>query len=105
MAFKIEKEITPQEVEARLKRGEELRLLDVREPAEWAAGHIAGAVHIPVGQLVERCKELDAGHELIVMCRSGGRSGLACELLGERGFSVVNMTGGLMNWTGELTGE
>ncbi|MBP3964993.1 rhodanese-like domain-containing protein [Paenibacillus lignilyticus] len=105
MGFQAAKEMTPQEVEERLGSGEGLYMLDVREPAEWAAGHLAGAVHIPLGQLIERVNELDAKREIIVMCRGGGRSGLACELLGERGFSVVNMAGGLLNWTGELTGE
>jgi rhodanese-related sulfurtransferase len=77
-------------------------ILDVREPAEWSAGHIAGAKHIMLGQLLERQQELDPKRETIVVCRSGNRSGLACELLQERGFNVVNMTGGLSSWTDEL---
>ncbi|MBO9600516.1 MAG: rhodanese-like domain-containing protein [Cohnella sp.] len=102
MAFNIPKRITPQEVAARLKTGENLFLLDVREPAEWAQGHVAGATHIPLGQLVERRNELDPKRETIVICRSGNRSGLACELLSEQGYRVVNMTGGLNDWTDEL---
>nr|WP_269322116.1 rhodanese-like domain-containing protein [Paenibacillus sp. FSL R5-0912] len=74
MAFKISKEIAPQKVAAQLKKGESLNMLDVREPAQ----------------------------ETIVICRSGSRSGLACELLTEKGFNVVNMTGGLKAWTDEL---
>ncbi|SDW95838.1 rhodanese-like domain-containing protein [Paenibacillus sp. CF384] len=105
MGFQVGKEMSPQEVEKRLGLGERLYMLDVREPAEWAAGHLVGAIHIPLGQLIERLDELDAAREVIVMCRGGGRSGLACELLGERGFSIVNMTGGLLGWTGEMTGE
>ncbi|QHW32352.1 rhodanese-like domain-containing protein [Paenibacillus rhizovicinus] len=102
MAFKIPQEITPQEVEARLLQGEQLYMLDVREPDEWAAGHVAGTVNFPLSQLAERQHELAPGRETIVMCRSGGRSGLACELLSEKGFRVVNMTGGLNAWTGSL---
>ncbi|KKC47788.1 sulfurtransferase [Paenibacillus sp. VTT E-133280] len=102
MAFKIPKATTPQEVAARLKNGEKLNLLDVREPDEWASGHVAGAKHIPLGQLTERLKELDPSKETIVICRSGNRSGLACELLSEKGFDVVNMTGGLNAWTEKL---
>ncbi|QHT63666.1 rhodanese-like domain-containing protein [Paenibacillus lycopersici] len=102
MAFKIPREITPQEVEARLSQGERLYMVDVREPDEWAAGHVAGAVHLPLSQLAGRRHELEPGRELIVMCRGGGRSGLACELLSEHGFRVVNMKGGLIAWTGEL---
>lgn len=102
MAFKPTRTITPSEVQARLQSGDTLYMLDVREPNEWAAGHVAGALHIPVGQLSERRHELDPKRELIVMCRSGNRSGLACELLEEMGYQVTNMTGGLNDWTGEL---
>lgn len=102
MAFIIPNETSPQDVENRLRRGEALFLLDVREPDEWAAGHVAGALNLPLSQLAGRLHELEPGRETIVMCRSGGRSGLACELLSEKGFRVVNMTGGLNNWTGSL---
>ncbi|MCL6604934.1 MAG: rhodanese-like domain-containing protein [Paenibacillus sp.] len=101
MAFKIPQEMSPQKVASRLKRGENLILLDVREPMEWAEGHLPNAKHIPLGQLIERQHELDPEREIIVMCRSGSRSGLGCELLSERGFHVVNMTGGLSAWTNE----
>lgn len=102
MAFKISKEITPQQVAERLKNGETLKMLDVREPAEWAEGHVMGAKHIPLGQLLIRIDELDPNGEMIVMCRSGGRSGLACELLIEKGYNVVNMTGGLGAWSDDF---
>lgn len=102
MAFKPTRTIKPEEVQAQLQSGESLYMLDVREPNEWAAGHVAGAMHIPVGQLTERRQELDPNREMIVICRSGNRSGLACELLEEMGFQVVNMTGGLNAWSGEL---
>lgn len=102
MAFQISKEISTTELANRLKNGESPIIVDVREPAEWAEGHIAGAKHIPLGQLIERMDELDKNQEMILICRSGGRSGLACELLSENGFDVVNMTGGIMSWTDEL---
>ena len=102
MAFNIPKSTTPEEVAHRLNNGEKLSLLDVREPEEWAAGHVAGSKHIPLGQLFERLDELDPSQETIVICRSGNRSGLACELLSEKGFHVVNMTGGLNAWTDKL---
>ncbi|MDQ0089122.1 rhodanese-related sulfurtransferase [Paenibacillus anaericanus] len=102
MAFQISKEITPTELSNRLNIGEAPVIIDVREPAEWAEGHIAGAKHIPLGQLTGRLDELDKDIEMIIVCRSGGRSGLACELLSEHGFDVVNMTGGLMSWNDEL---
>ncbi|MDU4697153.1 MAG: rhodanese-like domain-containing protein [Paenibacillus sp.] len=102
MAFKPEKEITSAELATRIKRGEPVNVLDVREPLEWAEGHIPGAKHIPLGQLPERHAELDPQEELIVVCRSGGRSSLACELLGERGYNVVNLLGGMMAWQDEV---
>ncbi|GGA29538.1 rhodanese-like domain-containing protein [Paenibacillus physcomitrellae] len=105
MAFKVPKEISPEQLEERLHQGETVMMLDVREPGEWFEGHLPGAKHIPLGALPERCEELDRNKEWVVMCRSGGRSGLACEILHERGFKVVNLTGGLLRWTGELSGE
>ncbi|MEA3572392.1 rhodanese-like domain-containing protein [Paenibacillus phoenicis] len=102
VAFQPEKEITPAELVMRMKRGEQVHVLDVREPLEWAEGHISGAKHIPLGQLPERFVELDPEEELIVVCRSGGRSSLACELLSERGYRVVNMTGGMLVWQDEV---
>lgn len=102
MAFLIPKSTTPQEVATRLNHCEKLNVLDVREPEEWAAGHIEGAKHIPLGQLTERLRELNPNQETIVVCRSGNRSGLACEMLSEKGFNVTNMTGGLNAWTDKL---
>ncbi|MFD3261443.1 rhodanese-like domain-containing protein [Paenibacillus lentus] len=102
MAGRVNKEITPPELSERLKKGEKIMMLDVREPDEWAAGHVRGAKHIPLGQVLERLNELNADEELVVICRSGNRSGLACELLQEKGFNVVNMTGGLLAWEDEL---
>ncbi|MGG6310363.1 rhodanese-like domain-containing protein [Paenibacillus macerans] len=102
MSFKNIKQITAREVAERLKKRESLMLLDVREPGEWFEGHIEGAKHIPLSQLSVRQKELDPKRETIVICRSGSRSGLACELLSENGFHVINMTGGLNAWTDKL---
>lgn len=99
MAFKVQKEITPQEVAEQLRHGKELIMLDVRESVEWVEGHVEGAIHIPLGQLMQRYHELDSTQEVIIMCRSGNRSGLACELLSEKGLKVANMTGGLSKWT------
>ncbi|OAB45327.1 rhodanese-like domain-containing protein [Paenibacillus glacialis] len=102
MAFNIPKEITPEALASRLNNGESLLIIDVREPQEWMEGHIAGSKHIQLGQLLERQDELDLAQEMFMICRSGSRSGLACEMLSERGFNVVNMTGGLMDWTDRL---
>lgn len=95
-------EITPKQVAERLKNGESIAMLDVRETQEWVQGHIIGAKHIPLGQLFMRINELDANEEIIVMCLSGARSGLACELLNEEGYNVINMTGGLGAWSDDF---
>jgi rhodanese-related sulfurtransferase len=76
---------------------EELSVLDVREPVEWAHGHIEGAVHIPLGELTERLDEVGGGQTLVV-CKVGGRSGQAAAWLLEQGYDVVNLDGGMLDW-------
>lgn len=73
-------------------------LLDVREPDEWAAGHVAGATHIPMGQVETRLAELPPGIEIVVVCRVGGRSAKITELLGKHDVTAVNMVGGMKAW-------
>ncbi|NNU99996.1 rhodanese-like domain-containing protein [Geobacillus sp. DSP4a] len=96
------KTITPKEVEERLRSGESLHIIDVREPEEVAAGKIPGAVNIPLGLIEFRMHELDKNEEYILVCRSGGRSGRAAEFLDSRGYRVVNMTGGMLAWEGPV---
>ncbi|AMV11205.1 MULTISPECIES: rhodanese-like domain-containing protein [Geobacillus] len=96
------KTITPKEVEERLRAGESLHIIDVREPEEVAAGKIPGAVNIPLGLIEFRMHELDKNEEYILVCRSGGRSGRAAEFLDSRGYRVVNMTGGMLAWEGPI---
>ncbi|MBC8078807.1 MAG: rhodanese-like domain-containing protein [Gorillibacterium sp.] len=103
MEFREPKEITPKELAKRLERGEPVQVIDVREPDEWVEGYIAGSKHIPLGQLMENQHKLDPRHEIIIVCRSGGRAGRACELLSGKGFNVTNLVGGLLAWTGSLT--
>ena len=73
-------------------------VLDVREQDEWDAGHIAGATHIPLGELPSRLDELP-DEDLLVVCRSGGRSMRASAWLNHTGFTARNLTGGLRAWT------
>lgn len=73
------------------------QVLDVREDDEWAAGHVPGAVHIPMGELPARVEELPE-EELIVVCRSGGRSARASAWLNSTGFDAYNLEGGLAAW-------
>ncbi|MNG32760.1 putative adenylyltransferase/sulfurtransferase MoeZ [compost metagenome] len=92
----------PREVASKLKKGEPLTIVDVRESYEWISGHIPGAKHIPLGQIPERLGELDPKKETIVVCMSGGRSSRACEYLSHLGYKVINMKGGMSAWTGDI---
>ncbi|MCL6445886.1 MAG: rhodanese-like domain-containing protein [Alicyclobacillus sp.] len=92
--------IHPLDVYERLKRGDELQIIDVREPEEVATGKIPGAKHIPLGQIPNRLNEIDPNTDTVVVCRSGGRSARACEFLMLAGFSrVKNMLGGMNAWS------
>lgn len=75
-------------------------LVDVREPWEWDAGSLAerGAVHIPLGELLDRMDELPEGRQIVTYCRVGGRSADAAERLRAAGLSARNLRGGLAAW-------
>ncbi|HEY6276064.1 MAG TPA: rhodanese-like domain-containing protein [Streptosporangiaceae bacterium] len=73
-------------------------LLDVREPDEWEAGHVPGALHIPLGQLSARAGEIGRDREVYVICRSGHRSGRAARALAGAGWQVHNVAGGMTGW-------
>ncbi len=90
--------ISPAELKVRLENGESPLMVDVREDDEVAQGMIEGAIHIPLGQISERHNELPTAVEIIVICRSGGRSGRACEFLSANGYNVTNMSGGMLEW-------
>ncbi len=74
-------------------------LVDVREPREWVDGHIEGAVHIPLGDLVRRAAEVDKSKSVVTVCRSGHRSLAAADALKDLGFAdVASMNGGMIAW-------
>lgn len=89
-------ELTATEVAAALHRGE-LAAVDVRESGEWQAGHIEGAVWIPMGELADRLAELPQG-ALAIVCRSGSRSGMVADWLERCGVDAANMAGGMQAW-------
>ncbi|PFL66296.1 rhodanese [Priestia megaterium] len=78
-----------------------MHILDVREVGEVKTGKIPNALNIPLPLLEFRMHELDKANNYIVVCRSGGRSGMAARFLEQQGYSVTNMTGGMMEWKGE----
>jgi len=75
-----------------------VRLLDVRTPAEYAAGHIPGAKLIPLDSLRDRLSEIDRDGIITVYCGVGYRSYHACKILAHAGHQVENMSGGFTSW-------
>ena len=74
------------------------QLIDVREDEEWAKGHAASAIHIPLGSLSGRLDEIDKANPVVVCCRGGVRSARAANLLRLEGFDVSNLDGGMNAW-------
>jgi rhodanese-related sulfurtransferase len=75
-----------------------LLVLDVREQVEWELGRIQEAVHIPMAEIPDRIHELEDVPQIVIVCRSGSRSGLVAEFLQENGLSAWNMDGGMIAW-------
>jgi adenylyltransferase/sulfurtransferase len=95
-------EVTPRELKARLDRGDDLYILDVREPHEYQICNIGGHL-IPLGDLSRRVNELDSAREIVAHCRSGKRSAEAAEFLRKAGFKKIwNLKGGILAWSDEV---
>lgn len=77
-------------------------VLDVRTPAEFAQGHIHGAVLIPVTELATRMDEVPVDREIVTVCHSGNRSTMAAKQLSKAGYRVKNLQHGMMRWTGPV---
>ncbi|MCU1455513.1 MAG: hypothetical protein JWN46_3659 [Acidimicrobiales bacterium] len=73
-------------------------VIDVREPDEYVEGHVPGAPLVPLGEVVERIDEIPTEGEVLVICKSGGRSRRAAEHLRGQGIDAVNIAGGTMAW-------
>lgn len=94
-------EISTSDLRARLDAGEDIMLLDVRQPEEYAEQHIPNSILVPLGELPDRIDEIEEyrDKEIVVICRSGNRSGQACMFLTMSGFGhVMNMRGGMLQW-------
>jgi sulfur-carrier protein adenylyltransferase/sulfurtransferase len=91
----------PQQLADELKRGGEdsLVLVDVREPQEWAQGRLPGSLHIPLGSLPARSKEIPADKTPVFICAGGVRSMSACKFLAAEGRSSINLSGGVYAWS------
>lgn len=97
-------QITATELKQRLDSGDDIQLIDVRQPDEYAFAKIEGAKLIPLGEVVRRMNELDDSKETIIHCKMGGRSAKAIELLQQAGFkgNMSNMKGGITAWSNEV---
>lgn len=91
-------EHTPAEVHALLAEDDTIQLVDVREPHEYEAGSIAGARHIPLGQLMTAAEQLDPSRPVVFQCRVGGRSKMATDAFRASGWDARNMSGGIVAW-------
>ena len=80
---------------------EKLTILDVREIHEYAAGHIPSAENFPLSTLGSDFSKLDKDQKYYVICQAGGRSAKAYDFLDAQGFDVINVEGGMNNWSGE----
>lgn len=96
-------DITVKELKERMDRGEAPTLIDVREPHEYEICKIPGATLIPQGQLSQQLAGFDPDQEIVVHCKSGGRSGRAVEMMKARGFkNARNLTGGVLAWIDQI---
>ena len=96
-------ELSVEELKALRDRGEKLVLVDVREPREWAISDLGDSVKIPLGTLPENLEKLSKDDEIVVYCRTGGRSGNAVAFLLEHGFEKVrNLAGGINRWADRI---
>jgi rhodanese-related sulfurtransferase len=99
----VVEEITARELQARRATGTGPVVLDVRENWELAVATIPDTRHIPMNEIPARLGELDTNAEIVVMCRSGGRSLQVAHFLDRNGFrSVANLTGGILAWSRDV---
>lgn len=97
-------EISATELAELLKNKADIQLIDVRQPDEYAFARIEGAKLIPLGEIMQRMKELDQSKEAVIHCKMGGRSARAIEALQAAGYSgsLKNLRGGITAWSNEV---
>jgi molybdopterin/thiamine biosynthesis adenylyltransferase/rhodanese-related sulfurtransferase/molybdopterin converting factor small subunit len=97
-------EITATELKQRLDNGDDIQIIDVREPNEYEIAQIPNSTLIPLGQVLTRMNEIDADRETVVHCKMGGRSAKAIDALQRSGFTgkLVNLAGGITAWSNEV---
>ena len=95
-------QMTPTELKQRLDAGADIFVLDVREPFEYQIANIGGTL-IPLNEVPQRLGEIDREREVVVHCKSGGRSQRAAEFLAQQGYAKVsNLAGGILAWSSDV---
>ena len=97
-------QITATELKKRMDAGDDIQLIDVRQPDEYDFAKIEGAKLIPLGEIVNRMDEIDSSRETVVHCKAGGRSAQAIQKLQQAGFTgdLKNLAGGITAWSNEV---
>lgn len=97
-------EITAKELKNRMDAGDDIQLIDVRQPDEYEFARIEGAKLIPLGEVIKRMDEIQEDRETVIMCKAGGRSARAITALQQSGFSgdLKNLVGGITAWSNEV---
>jgi rhodanese-related sulfurtransferase len=93
----MNKSITVKELDGLIKSHEPIQLVDVRSPGEYASGHVPQAINIPLEQLEARFRDLTEG-QVAILCQSGTRAGMACDLLNRHHDGLLLVTGGTQAW-------
>jgi adenylyltransferase/sulfurtransferase len=97
------RDVTPRELSERLRRGDQIELIDVREPYEWRIARIDGARLVPLGRIAASAPELTRDKDIVLYCHHGVRSQAAGEELVAQGFDRIwNLTGGIDRWSEEV---
>jgi adenylyltransferase/sulfurtransferase len=95
-------DINPATLQARLAEADPPLVLDVREAWEREIAHLPGTTDIPMGEVTGRLGELPRDRDIVVMCRSGGRSRKVAEYLDGKGYRVSNLAGGILAWASDI---
>ena len=97
-------EISATDLKSRMDAGDDIQLIDVRQPEEWAFAKIEGAKLIPFGEILSRMSEIDENRKTVLHCKMGMRSAKAVEVLQQAGFKgdIRNLKGGITAWSNEV---
>lgn len=97
-------EISATELKQKLDNGDDLQIIDVRQPDEHDFARIPGSKLIPLGEIVSRISEIDSSKDAVIHCKMGGRSAKAIEALNKAGFlgKLFNLRGGITAWSNEV---